>query len=240
LIVAPDANLKTTVKRLVWGKFVNAGQTCIAPDYVLVHSTIEQSFLSLLKKEIEAGKYSFANDNYAQIISKKHFNRLVSLIDPAKVFVGGIHDHANRIVAPTVVTNVTADDKIMEDEIFGPILPVLTYENIDDAISFIKSKPKPLALYLFSEDGSLHRRIWNEISFGGGMVNDVLMHFVNDNLPFGGVGNSGMGSYHGEAGFRSFSHFKSVIRRPTFIEFPIKYFPFSKLKSLLIRKAFGV
>ena len=240
LIVAPDANLKTTVKRLVWGKFINAGQTCIAPDYVLLHKSIEQPFLVMLKKEIEESRYLPENENYTQIISENHFDRLVRLIDPSKVFIGGNYDHATRFLAPTVLTNISVNDKVMEDEIFGPILPVLTYENIDDTISYIKSRPKPLALYLFSEDSSLRRKLWSEISFGGGMVNDVLMHFVNDNLPFGGVGSSGMGSYHGEAGFKSFSHFKSVIQRPTFLEFPIKYFPFTGLKSFLIRKAFGL
>ncbi|MCF0065598.1 aldehyde dehydrogenase [Dyadobacter chenwenxiniae] len=240
LIIAPDANLKTTVKRLVWGKFVNAGQTCVAPDYVLVHKSIEIDFLSTLKNEIAKGDFFLENDNYAQIISEKHFDRLTSMIEPTKVFIGGNHDRSKRFIAPTVLVNVTEDDKIMADEVFGPILPVMIYENIDDAITFIKARPKPLSLYLFSESSSLRKKIWGEISFGGGMVNDVLMHFVNESLPFGGVGNSGMGNYHGEAGFKTFSHFKSVIHRPTLLEFPLKYFPFTKLKFALIKKAFGV
>lgn len=240
LIIAPDANLKTTVKRLVWGKFVNAGQTCVAPDYVLVHGSIEKQFLETLKAEIEKSQFSLERENYAQIISEKHFDRLMSLIEPTKVYFGGNNDRSKRVIYPTILANVSVTDKVMEDEIFGPILPVLTYDNIDDAITYIKSRPKPLSLYLFSESSALRKKVWNEISFGGGMVNDVIMHFVNDNLPFGGVGNSGMGNYHGEAGFKSFSHYKSVMKKPTFFEFPLKYYPFSRLKFALIRKAFGL
>jgi len=239
LIVAPDANLKITVKRLVWGKFVNAGQTCIAPDYVLVHKSIENTFLEMLKKEIDRGQYSLENENYAQIISERHLDRLVSLIEPGKVFVGGEYDRSRRLLAPTVLTNISVQDKVMEDEIFGPILPVLSYEDIDNVISFIKSRPKPLATYLFSESSTLHKKILNEVSFGGGMVNDVLMHFVNDELPFGGVGSSGMGSDHGEAGFKTFSHYKSVIKRPTLFEFSLKYYPYSKWKFALIKRVMG-
>src|SRR5262249_14861923 len=150
----------------------------------------------------------------AQIISEKHLDRLINLIEPKKVFFGGDYDRSRRLLAPTVLVDVAAEDKVMEDEIFGPILPVLTYEDMDGAISLIKSKPKPLAVYLFSESSSLQKKILNEVSFGGGMVNDVLMHFANDELPFGGVGNSGMGNYHGEAGFKAFSHYKSVMRKP--------------------------
>jgi aldehyde dehydrogenase (NAD+) len=156
--VAPDANLKTTVKRLVWGKFVNAGQTCVAPDYVLVHKSIEINFLEILKDEVEKGAFALENENYAQIISEKHFDRLVNMIEPAKVFIGGHYDRSKRFISPTVLGNVLPDDKVMEDEIFGPVLPVLTYDNIDDAISFIKSRPKPLALYLFSESSALRKK----------------------------------------------------------------------------------
>ena len=240
LIIAPDANLKTVIKRLVWGKFVNAGQTCVAPDYVLVHRSIEKRFLEGLKAEIEKSEFSLEKENYAQIINEKHFDRLLRLIEPAKVYVGGNNDRSKRVIYPTVLTNVSEDDKIMEDEIFGPILPVLMYDDIEEAIAFIKLRPKPLSLYLFSESSTLRKKIWSEVSFGGGMVNDVIMHFVNDHLPFGGVGNSGMGNYHGEAGFKSFSHYKSVISKPTHFEFPLKYYPFSKLKFKLIKKVFGV
>ncbi len=240
LIVAPDANLKTTVKRLVWGKFVNAGQTCVAPDYVLVHKSIEKEFLAVLKTEISAASFSIENDNYAQIINTNHFDRLADMIDQDKVFTGGKLDRSQRTISPTVLVGVKHDDPVMSEEIFGPVLPVMTYENIEDAIQFVKSRPKPLALYLFSESSSLRRKIFNELSFGGGMINDVLMHFVNESLPFGGVGESGMGSYHGEAGFKCFSHYKAIISRPTLFEFPLKYYPYNKLKFSLIKKAFGI
>jgi aldehyde dehydrogenase (NAD+) len=240
LIVTADANLKICVKRLVWGKFVNAGQTCIAPDYVMVHKSIEKPFLENLKKEITESKFSLSNQNYAQIISEKHFDRLFSLISPEKIFIGGENDRANRFLAPTVLTNISPEDKVMEEEIFGPILPVMTYDDIDTTIAYIKSKPKPLAFYLFTENSSLRKKLLNEISFGGGAVNDVLMHFSNDKLPFGGVGQSGMGNYHGEAGFKSFSHYKSFIRKPTLFEFPFKYYPYSKWKFTTIKRLIGL
>jgi aldehyde dehydrogenase (NAD+) len=240
LIVAPDANLKICVKRLVWGKFVNAGQTCIAPDYVLVHKSIEKDFLETFKKEIELAQFSLANKNYAQIISEKHFDRLINLIEPKKVFFGGEYDRSKRLLMPTILTNVSGEDKVMEDEIFGPILPVLTYDEIDGAISFIKSRPKPLALYLFSESSTLRKKVLSEVSSGGGSVNEVLMHFANDNLLFGGVGTSGMGNYHGEAGFKSFSHYKSVIQKPTLFELALKYFPFRNWKFTMIKRAMGL
>jgi aldehyde dehydrogenase (NAD+) len=206
---------------------------------VLVHYSIEKVFLETLRKEIELGQFSLANQNYAQIISEKHLDRLVTLIEPEKVFIGGEYDRSNRFLAPTVLTNISAEDKVMEDEIFGPILPVLTYDEMDSAISFIKSRPKPLGLYLFSESNTLRKKVLNEISFGGGSVNEVLMHFSNDELPFGGVGNSGMGSYHGEAGFKTFSHFKSIIRKPTLFEMPLKYFPYSNWKFSMIKRVIG-
>lgn len=240
LIIVPDANLKIVVKRLVWGKFVNAGQTCVAPDYVLVHKSIEKEFLEILKREIELGQFSLENKNYAQIISERHFDRLLELIDPKAVFFGGQHDRVKRLLAPTVLTNVSPDDKVMSDEIFGPILPVLTYDDIDSAIAFVKSRPKPLALYLFTESSDVREKIFKEVSFGGGAVNDVLVHLANDELPFGGVGNSGTGSYHGEAGFRTFSHYKSIIRRPTWFEPPLRYYPYTDWKLSVIRRIFGM
>ena len=236
LIIAEDANLKICVKRLVWGKFTNAGQTCIAPDYVMVHRNIEKNFLEILKKEISESQFSLANENYAQIISEKHLERLLNLIPRDKIFTGGNFDRTNRLLEPTVLINISPEDKVMEEEIFGPILPVLIYDDIDVVIRQIKSRPKPLALYLFSESSALSKKIFNEISFGGGAINDVLMHFSNDRLPFGGVGLSGMGSYHGEAGFRNFSHYKGILRKPTWFELPFKYFPYSKWKLSFIKR----
>jgi len=240
LIVAPDANLKICVKRLVWGKFVNAGQSCIAPDYVMVHKRIEKHFLETLKKEIAEAQFSLANQNYAQIISEKHMDRLVNLIQTEKVFIGGEYDLETRFMEPTVLTDISPDDKVMEEEIFGPILPVLTYEDIDNTVAYIKSKPKPLAFYLFSESTSLRKKLLNEVSFGGGAINEVLMHFSNEKLPFGGVGHSGMGNYHGESGFKTFSHYKSIIQKPTWFEFPFKYFPYAKWKLNIIKRVMGL
>jgi aldehyde dehydrogenase (NAD+) len=240
MIVAADANLKICAKRLVWGKFTNAGQTCIAPDYVMVHKSIEKLFLETIRKEIEGSQFSLANQNYAQIINEKNFNRLVNLIRPEQIFIGGEYDPAKRFMAPTVLTNINTGDKVMEEEIFGPILPVLSYDDIDKVITFIKSRPKPLAFYLFSESSTLRNKLLNEISFGGGSVNDVLMHFSNDKLPFGGVGLSGMGSYHGEAGFKTFSHYKSVLLKPTWFELPVRYYPYSSWKFSMIKRIIGI
>ena len=240
LVVAPDANLKICAKRLVWGKFANAGQTCIAPDYMMVHKSIEKPFLEIIKNEIKASQFSLANNNYAQIISEKHLDRLVSLIPPEKIFIEDDYDRPTRFLSPTVLTNISADDKVMEEEIFGPILPVITYESIDSVITFIKSGPKPLAFYLFSESRSLRKKVLSEVSFGGGSVNDVLMQFSNDKFPFGGVGLSGTGSYHGEAGFKSFSHFKGVLLKPTWFEFPFKYYPYTKWKWNMIKRIIGI
>lgn len=239
LIIAEDANLNICVKRLVWGKFVNAGQTCVVPDYVYVHKNIEQKFLEILKQEIEQAQFDVKKGNYAQIINSRHLNRLIGLLDPTKVIIGGKYNLLERTLEPTIMINVSVEDAVMQDEIFGPILPVLTYDNVNDVISFIKSKPKPLALYLFTESSQLRKKIMEEVSFGGGGVNEVLMHFSNDNLPFGGVGNSGMGSYHGEAGFRSFTHYKSILRKNTLFEPPMKYYPYKSWKLSIIKRLVG-
>ncbi len=235
LLVAPDANIKFCARRLVWGKFLNAGQTCIAPDYAIVHKSIEQPFLEALKSEITATKFSLDNQNFAQVINERNMDRLVALIKPEQIFIGGKYDRSNRFLEPTVLTNISADDPVMEEEIFGPILPVLSYEDIDSAIALIKSRPKPLSFYLFTENKTLRKKLFSEISFGGGAVNEVLFHFANTELPFGGVGFSGMGSYHGEAGFRTFSHYKSIVQKPARLDFPIRYYPYSAWKSSFIK-----
>jgi aldehyde dehydrogenase (NAD+) len=235
-IVAADANLGITIKRLVWGKFLNAGQTCIAPDYVYVHKSIQYQFLKLLSAEIDRAQFALEKDNYAQIINNRHLERLIGLINGKKLFKGGGFDKGTRFLEPTVLTGVSHTDKVMEDEIFGPILPVLIYENIEDVISYVKSRPKPLALYLFTESQSLRKKVLTEVSFGGGAVNEVILQFANENLPFGGVGQSGMGSYHGEAGFRCFSHYKSILQKPTWFEPDLKYYPYTRWKENLIKK----
>ncbi|MFN8438488.1 MAG: aldehyde dehydrogenase family protein [Cytophagales bacterium] len=234
-IITQCCDLKLTAKRLVWGKFLNAGQTCIAPDYVLVDEKIKNEFLSELKQEIKSQNFSIQNGNFVQIINTKNFNRLVNLIDSQKVFDGGKFDAEERIIEPTILHNVSLNDPIMQDEIFGPILPVLTYQSFDDALKIIHTFPKPLASYIFTKDKKLKERFLNEISFGGGTINETLMHIANSNLPFGGVGQSGIGNYHGAFGFATFSHYKSIIEKPLWFEPSLKYLPHSTFKFKLIK-----
>ncbi len=234
-ILTENCNLSIVVQRLIWAKFLNAGQTCIAPDYVLVHESIKEKFLTLAKKAILKSNYSFENENYVQIINNKNFNRLVALIDKNKIIIGGEYDEKTRYISPTIVLNITFDDVLMQEEIFGPILPVLTYTNIDTIIAKIKAKPKPLACYLATNSKKIKQKIANEISFGNGAINDFVMQITNNNLPFGGVGESGMGAYHGIFGFKTFSHYKSIIDKKTWIEPNLKYHPYTNKKLQLIK-----
>ena len=235
-IITADSNLKMTVKRMVWAKFINAGQTCIAPDYVLVHKSVEKKLLELLKLEIEKENFFIENGNYTQIINERNLNRLSAMFSSENVFVGGKIDTLNRIIEPTVLKDVKYSDNIMKEEIFGPILPVISYQNIDEVIEYVNDNPKPLACYVFTNNNQVKKKILNEISFGGGAVNDAIMHIANSNLPFGGVGNSGIGSYHGEAGFKSFSHYKSILDKSNLMELSLKYFPHSKGKLSWIQR----
>lgn len=234
-IVTDDRHLEVIVKRLVWAKFLNAGQTCIAPDYVLVPQALEQRFLELVKKEIEKENFSVQNGNYIQIINTKNISRLANLLDMEKVYYGGNYDEQSRIFEPTIMHQVNFDDKVMQEEIFGPILPVITYQTLDAAIAKIKEGEKPLSCYIFTTNNTLKNKLLNELSFGGGAINDAIMHITNSNLPFGGVGESGIGSYHGEYGFKTFSHYKSILEKLTWIEPNLKYFPHSKLKLWWIK-----
>jgi aldehyde dehydrogenase (NAD+) len=234
-IFTPGCDLAVSVKRLVWAKFLNAGQTCIAPDYALVHESVLAEFLEKTKHEIGASRFSLANGNYVQIINERNTARIIDLIDPAKVCVGGDHVLAERYVAPTVMAGVAWSDKIMAEEIFGPVLPVISYTDLDAAIAEIKARPKPLALYLFTRDTQTRVKVLREVSFGGGCVNDAIMHISNGHLPFGGVGGSGLGSYHGEAGFRTFSHYKSILDKPAWFEPSVKYFPHTRAKLNVLR-----
>ena len=238
-IITEDSNLKMTVKRLVWAKFLNAGQTCIAPDYVLVHKSVEKKLLELLKLEIEKENFSIENGNYTQIINERNLNRLSAMFSSENVFVGGKIDTLNRIIEPTVLKDVKYSDNIMKEEIFGPILPVISYQNIDEVIEYVNDNPKPLACYVFTNNNQVKKKILNEISFGGGAVNDAIMHIANSKLPFGGVGNSGIGSYHGEAGFKSFSHYKSILDKSNLMELSLKYYPHSKRKLAWVQRFMG-
>lgn len=236
VIFHKDAALKTGVKRMIWSKFVNSGQLCIAPDYALVHKDVKEKFLQLAVKEIEKAHFSVENNNFVQIINNRNLNRVIGLIDPDKVYYGGTYDKEDRRINPTIVTNVTLDDAVMQEEIFGPILPVIEYETIDEALEIIKSIEKPLAAYLFSDSNAIKERFLHEIPFGSGAINDCVMQVTNPNIPFGGVGNSGMGRYHGKYSFECFSHFKGVLDKPTVIETNLKYYGYNE-KQLKVIKA---
>jgi len=239
VFITEKINMKMAVKRLVWSKFLNSGQTCIAPDYILVHRSVKQQFLDALITEIKANEFSFEAGTYTQIINDRNLERVVGLIDPAKVYYGGKVDRENRSIEPTVMTNVDFSDKVMQEDIFGPILPVIEYDNLSDAIGWVKERPRPLSCYVYTEDKAIKNKILREISFGGGAVNDGVMHITNPKLPFGGVGESGTGSYHGDAGFRAFTHYKSVLDKPTWIEFNLKYYPHTPFKLKWIKKLLG-
>lgn len=234
-IISQHCNLKMTAKRLVWAKFLNAGQTCIAPDYVVIHESIKQSFIELCSQEIEKAQYRFENHNYVQIISDNHFNRLSKFLKEGTIALGGNTDAATRYISPTLITDIDFNSHIMNEEIFGPILPIISYHELDDAITAIKTKDKPLSCYVFTEKKLEKEKVINEISFGGGAINDGVMHITNPHLPFGGIGGSGIGSYHGKHSFKTFSHYKSIISKPTWFEFPFKFYPLS-LKKLKIIK----
>ncbi|WP_343634160.1 aldehyde dehydrogenase [Fluviicola sp.] len=239
-IFTEDANFKMGIKRLIWAKFLNSGQTCIAPDYVLLPKSRKNEFLELAKAEIEQASYSIENGNYIRIINDKNLERLKNLIDPDKVYSGGEIREGQRIIQPTLMHNVTFNDAIMQEEIFGPILPVITYDSLDEVIPEIKKREKPLSCYLFTTNSSIRDKLLHELSFGGGAINEAVMHISNSRLPFGGVGQSGTGSYHGEAGFRTFSHYKSILQKATWFETNLKYSPYSEGKLKWIRRLMGM
>ena len=238
--ITQDANLKMTVKRLIWAKYLNAGQVCIAPDYVLIHKNIKDEFLKLAKEEIEKSKFAIQNDNYVQIINTRNTERLIAMIDKDKVYYGGNYNVDKRYIEPTILSDITFEDTIMQEEIFGPILPVISYDNLQEAIYKVKSMSKPLSCYVFTKDNTSKKKVLNEISFGGGCVNDAVMHISNSHFGFGGVGDSGIGSYHGEDGFRAFTHYKSILEKSNLFEANLKYYPHTKGKLALIKKMFGL
>lgn len=235
-IVSKKADLDVTAKRIVWGKFLNAGQTCVATDYILVESSVKDELIKNLKKYIEKFSYTEGSAQYAQIINDKNFERLSKLIDAEKVIFGGKTDASKRYIEPTLMENITWDDTVMQEEIFGPILPILTFTKFEDALEEISAHEKPLAAYLFTDNESEKELFTSRISFGGGCINETVMHLGNDNLPFGGVGSSGMGHYHGKFGFNSFSHQKSVLSKNTWGEPDLKYPPYTMDKLKWIKK----
>lgn len=237
-IVTKDANLEVAAKRIVWGKFLNAGQTCVAPDYLLVEESIQEQFVETLVKYIKQFDYQPNAEHYTRIINNKNFERLLSLVDTDKIYYGGNYNRENLYIEPTILSNTNWEDDIMQEEIFGPILPVLTFSNFNIALNDILEKEKPLSAYLFSNNSEEKQHFTQKISFGGGCINDVIMHLGNKNLPFGGVGNSGIGSYHGKFGFETFSHQKAILERVNWGEPNIKYPPYSEKKLHWIKKMF--
>lgn len=234
-IVDESANIKLGAKRIVWGKYLNCGQTCVAPDYILCHESVKNKLIKCLKEEIDSQfKNAVDNENYGKIINEKHFDRITGLIDPHKVVKGGESDRSKLKIAPTVMDNVTWEDKVMGEEIFGPVLPILTFNHIDEVISVVNGMPSPLALYIFSENKKVIKKVIERCSFGGGCVNDVVIHLATSRMGFGGVGESGMGSYHGKYGFDTFSHEKSIVDKKTWIDLPMRYQPFRKINEFLI------
>jgi len=230
-----EVDLAISAKRIAWGKYINAGQTCVAPDYLLIPRGMKETFLALMKKNIETffGADVMASPDYGRIITERHYTRLKSLLSDGKVYLGGKFEDSQRYLAPTILTDVKWDDKVMQEEIFGPILPVIEYDTLDEAIRLINSRPKPLAFYFFSSNGANQIRMVDEISFGGGCINDTLNHLSNPRLPFGGVGESGMGAYHGQYSFDTFSHRKSVFKKTFFPDLALRYPPHAgKLKWL--------
>ena len=234
--VTEKADLQIAAKRIVWGKFINAGQTCVAPDYLYVAENIKAKFLKVLIEEIKKRNYTDNVDHYCKIINERNFDRLEKMIDHKKVVFGGETNREKRYISPTVLDNVTWDDAVMQEEIFGPILPILTYKNLETAMQTVVEGEKPLSAYLFSNDAKEQELFTEKLSFGGGCINDTLMHLSNDRLPFGGVGNSGIGHYHGKFGFEAFSHQKAILKKSNYLEPELKYPPYSDAKLNILKK----
>lgn len=236
-IVDHTANIPLTAKRIVFGKYLNCGQTCVAPDYILCEASVRQPLIQALQREITAqfGADPLANAAYGKIINQKHFDRIRGLIDPAKVVCGGQSDPATLRIAPTVMDGVTWEDAVMGEEIFGPVLPILTWDTLDQAIETVESHPHPLALYCFTEDNQVWRQVLARCRFGGGCRNDVIIHLATSAMPFGGVGESGMGCYHGAEGFKTFSHSRSIVDKKTWIDMPVRYQPYTSAKERMLR-----
>jgi aldehyde dehydrogenase (NAD+) len=234
--VTEKADLQIAAKRIVWGKFINAGQTCVAPDYLYVAENIKAKFLKVLIEEIKKRNYTDNVDHYCKIINERNFDRLEKMIDREKVVFGGETNREKRYISPTVLDNVTWDDAVMQEEIFGPILPILTYKNLETAMQTVVEGEKPLSAYLFSNDAKEQELFTEKLSFGGGCINDTLMHLSNDRLPFGGVGNSGIGHYHGKFGFIAFSHQKAILKKSNYLEPELKYPPYSDAKLNILKK----
>lgn len=236
-IVDKSANIRLAAKRIVFGKFINCGQTCVAPDYIYCHKDVKKQLVEELKKQIvlQYGEAPLKNEAYGKIINQKHFERVCGLINYEKVVHGGKYDGDLLKIEPAIMDNVTWDDAVMQEEIFGPLLPVMEFESIEDIAEKINSMDSPLALYIFSSDKKVIKYVTSHIQYGGGCVNDTIVHLATTEMPFGGVGASGIGSYHGKFGFDTFTHYKSIMDKKTFLDLPMRYQPYNKLNDKLIK-----
>lgn len=236
-IIDKGTNVDLAAKRIAFGKSINSGQTCVAPDYLFVHEYDKHKFIDSYKKYIKEfyGENPLEYDKMVHIINQKHYDRLKSLFENENIIFGGACDDQKLLIEPTLIDNIDGNSLIMQEEIFGPILPILTYKDIDDVIKFVNSREKPLALYFFSENKNNEDKMLRQCSFGGGCINDTIIHIASDSMPFGGVGNSGMGTYHGKASFDIFTHYKSILKKYNWIDLPMRYLPYNEKKSKLIR-----
>ncbi|MFD2045936.1 aldehyde dehydrogenase [Ornithinibacillus salinisoli] len=237
VIVDKDANIHLAAKRIVWGKFTNAGQTCVAPDYVLVHEKVKSKLISSMIKQIKVlyGNKPLENNDYVKIVNEKHFNRLKEFLSNGKIISGGRINPEKLLIEPTIFDEVNWEDSIMQDEIFGPLLPILKFSDLHHIVEKLKRMEKPLALYFFGEKEKKQQYVFDNLSFGGGCINDTLYHLANPHLPFGGVGSSGIGAYHGKFSFDTFSHRKSILKQTTKFDIPFRY-PGSKLSHSIVKK----
>ena len=236
-IVDQTANIRLAAKRIVFGKYLNCGQTCVAPDYIYCHRSVKDKLIKEVRKQIQKqyGKQPLRNPDYGKIINEKHFDRLLGLIDEKKVVHGGNSDRNALRIEPTVMDNVTFSDAVMQEEIFGPIMPILVYDNLDDVIRKINDMPHPLALYFFTSDKAAAKKVTSRCGFGGGCINDTIIHLATTEMGFGGFGESGMGAYHGKIGFDTFSHYKSIVDKKTWIDLPMRYQPYRKIHEKMVR-----
>lgn len=236
-VVDHTAKLDLAAKRIAFGKLLNCGQTCVAPDYFLVEESIEAEFIEKLRTALEqmAGKEPLKNKDYVHMVSRKHYDRVMGLIDREKVVYGGRGDPESLGIEPTILRNVTQEDPVMQEEIFGPLLPILPVADVEEAMEIIKSREKPLACYLFTEDRRVQDRFLRQVPFGGGCINDTVIHLATSHMGFGGVGASGMGSYHGKKSLETFSHSKSIVRKSTWMDLPIRYAPYTRAKEALLK-----
>ncbi len=234
-IVHEDAGLDYGIKRIAWGKFLNAGQTCIAPDYVLIHRKIREEFVERMGHTLHKfyGKEPMESPDYARIINERHYNRLLNLMQHGRILIGGHSRRKDLYISPTLIDQVSSGDPVMQEEIFGPILPLIEYDDINEAIAFVNQRPQPLALYCFSENKEIQNRVLRETSSGGGCINDTISHIGSQELPFGGIGESGMGAYHGKTSFDTFTHQRGIMLRSNFLDIPSRYPPYRDRVSLL-------